>query len=189
MENDYLTDILETYKRQRPYNLRTDTDLYIPNYRLMLTRNSFFPSTIISWNKLDKEIRDNPSYNEFKSYLKSQRNSIYLPDYLLCGDRKLNIIHTRLRSFSSNLHSDLHRVNLISSSSCQCGHSNENAFHFFFECALFDEQRNRLVQKLLYFTPLTLDKLLFGDLSLSDHENYNIMDAVYCYIKETKRFT
>ena len=128
----YLNEIVGTYKATSQYNLRNNTDLYLPNYRLNSTRNSFFPSSIRAWNELHTNVRSIQSFNQFKSILKSNSESCALPKYLTTGDRKLNIIHTRIRCFCSNLNSDLHRVNLTPTPSCHCGNFNEDAFHYFF---------------------------------------------------------
>ena len=114
---EYLTEILTPHFRNNPYNLRSDADFVPPNYRLRTTNMSFFPSTIRSWDTLDFEIRHCPSNSNFKQSLKSRRDPQIIPKYLQVGDRKLNIILTRMRCFSSNLKSDLNRVNLVASPS------------------------------------------------------------------------
>jgi glucan phosphoethanolaminetransferase (alkaline phosphatase superfamily) len=53
------------------------------------------------------------------------------------GDRKTNIIHTKLRHRCSGLNADLYRVNLKNDPRCVCGHLFEDAIHFFLECPLF----------------------------------------------------
>ena len=152
------------------------------------TRYSFFPSTIRSWNELDPGTRQIQSPSQFKTLLNSNRDLSSLPKYLLLGDRKLNIIHTRIRCFSSSLNSDLYRVKLTPSPNCRCGNFNEDAFHYFFECRLYQPQRTKLLNILSNFWPLTLQKLLFGDLALADDANAKIINATLVYIKDSKRF-
>ena len=41
-------------------------------YRLQLSQNSFFPSTIKLWNNLGVDIRNSPSLNSFKTDIKNQ---------------------------------------------------------------------------------------------------------------------
>jgi hypothetical protein len=52
------------------------------------------------------------------------------------GDRKTNIIHTKLRHRCSGLNAGLYRVNLKNDTRCVCGHLFEDAIHFFLECPL-----------------------------------------------------
>jgi hypothetical protein len=60
------------------------------------------------------------------------------------GDRKTNIIHTKLRHRCSGLNADLHRVNLKNDPRCVCGHLFEDAIHFFLECPLYQQDRTSL---------------------------------------------
>jgi hypothetical protein len=46
---------------------------------------------------------------------------------MLLGDRKTNIILTKLRHRCSGLNADLHRVNLKNDPRCACGHLVEDA--------------------------------------------------------------
>ena len=45
------------------------------------------------------------------------------------GKRKLQVVHTRIRTNCSALNSDLFRKNIVDSPSCTCG-AMENAYHF-----------------------------------------------------------
>ena len=83
----------------------------------------------------------NNVYLHFKETLKCRRDIVVLPKYLLVGERKWNVIQTRLRCFSSDLKSDLYRVNLTASPYCECGHMNEDAYHFLFECTMYVNHR------------------------------------------------
>jgi hypothetical protein len=50
--------------------------------------------------------------------------------YFGWGDKKLNIIHSRLRNMCSSLNADLHLVNLKPGPACICGHGFEDCIHF-----------------------------------------------------------
>ena len=160
---EYLSDIITPYKRNNVYNLRSDADFVPPNFRLLTTNRSFFPSTIRSWDTLEQDLRHCPSFTYFKSTLKSRRDVHITPLYLLVGDRKWNILQTRLRCHASALNSDLYRVNLTDSPFCQCGNMNEDAHHFLFECILYTNHRVKLYNKVMNYQPITTDKLLSGD--------------------------
>jgi len=49
------------------------------------------------------------------------------PSYYSFGNRRVNIIHTKLRNQCSSLKQDLFRVNLVESSECSCVNPCENA--------------------------------------------------------------
>ena len=184
----FLSDIVQPMIRDNQRNLRNDNDYTLPKYRLQTTENSYFPSTIKLWNDLDRDLRYNQTYNQFKHALLNQKDVFIVPKYFLVGDRKQNIILTRLRNMCSILKADLFSVNLTGSPSCQCGTASEDVYHFFFSCPLYTRARDTLAQRLNRFFPITIEKLLFGDVSLPDVENEIIMISVQDYIKSSKRF-
>ena len=73
-------------------------------------------------------------------YFKSRITHVVekMPPYFEIGDRELIILPARLRNFCSNLNYDLFRVNLTADPSCVCRNPCENAFHFFFECPIYN---------------------------------------------------
>ena len=144
----YLTDIADPLRRNNVRNLRNMSDFELPNYRLQSTLNSFFPSTIKLWNNLEPELRHNYTLTQFKYILNNRRNCFIVPPYFVIGNRKNNILLTRLRNSCSSLNADLFRVNLTDSPSCRCGHHNEDVFHFLFQCHLYNEHRQALGYKL-----------------------------------------
>ena len=103
-----------------------------PANRLSKYQNSFFPSTIKTWNTLDLNIREVPTFFTFKKRLQFKyfRNK-KIPCYFSSGDRYLNVLQSRLRNRCSALNSDLYRANLIPNALCSCGKSDETAEHFF----------------------------------------------------------
>ena len=109
--------------------------------------------------------------------------------YYSYGCRVLNVLHTRLRHRSSNLHADLFRVNLINDPGCVCGWVIEDTFHFFLECCLYVEAREQLTNNLQFLDSLLIEALLFGDNSLSEEQNAQTFKSVQLYIKQAKRFT
>ena len=121
----------------------------------------------IKHRSIDPDVRQSQTLSNFKYAIKS-RNGIYrVPKHFLIGDRKTNILLTRLRNGCNTLKADLYRVNLITSPICQCGHENEDAFHYLFQCNLYTNQRLRLFHSLLSYVPLTVELLLFGDLKVA----------------------
>ena len=119
----YLHDIIQPLVRHNTYNVRNNDDFTLPNYRLQSTRISFFPSTIKLWNDLEPDIRHNGNFHQFRNYLRAERDVYKIPNYFYVGDRKYNVILTRLRNMCSNLNYDLFRVNLTNTPNCYCGMS------------------------------------------------------------------
>ena len=183
-----MTEIVTPLARENTYNLRNTNDFNIPNFRLQITSKSFFPSTINEWNNISPEIRHNPSHTQFKYILKRNRNTHSVPPHFFIGERKLNIIVTRLRNSCSTLNYDLFRVNLKDDPSCSCGYHTENVNHFLFDCSLYNDLRQLLFNRLNLYHPLTLEKLLFGDDNLSTSDNSIITLEVQKYVKKSKRF-
>ena len=139
----YLYDCLLPFIREEnKLNMRNQTEFRNPLTRLPLFANSFFPSTIKSWNKLSPQLRNAPTINRFKQATKNQ--TIKPPKFYIAGCRILNIIHTRLRHRSSSLNADLFRVNLANDLGCICGCAFEDAIHFILECSLYNEAREEL---------------------------------------------
>ena len=61
------------------------------------------------WNNLDETVRNSSTINSFKNNVKSVYSNLQIvPPYYIKGDRKLSVIHARLRNNCSNLKHDLY---------------------------------------------------------------------------------
>ena len=167
--------------------MRNYTQYRNPLTRLQLYSNSFFPSTVRLWNNLEPTIRDLPTIGRFKKAIKSHPYD-KPPPYYFSGNRKLNILHTKLRHRCSTLNADLHRVHLVDNPCCVCGWLYEDAIHFFLECCLYTQARYQLKESVNFLNELTIETILFGDDALSGELNLTIFKSVQQYIKQTKRF-
>ena len=184
----YLYDCLLPFIREEnELNLCNQTEFRNPFTRLQLFANSFFPSTIKSWNKLSPQLRNAPTLNRFKQANKN--HTIKPPKFYIAGCRILNIIHTRLRHRSSSLNADLFRVHLANDPGCICGCAFEDAIHYILECCLYNKAREELKLRLVFLNELKIEVLLFGDDTLTEMQNLQIFKSVQLYIKRTKRFT
>ena len=188
---EYLSDILpNTVDQTNNYNLRTGRNFTLPSARLSIYQSSYFPSTIRLWNSLDSNIRESPNSNIFKYRLKSKyplpKKS---PIYYTVGDRKANILHTRLRHRCSGLRGDLFRCNLLNISHCECGHETESVEHYLLHCNLYRVQRIRLFNNILALgIEPTIKNMLYGKNSLDFDLNCTLFKCVQRYIIDTKRF-
>ena len=165
----------------------------IPQTRTTSYMNSYFPSTIKLWNSLPYHIRSLPTLSSFINAIK--KTHYRTPNKLFNhGNRSQNIIHCQLRNNASSLNADLLKDYISDSSKCEnCDFHIENAYHFFFECPCYVEQRNTLFHCISSIDlqnpiPISLNLLLFGDSSISYAKNMKLFDCVHNYISQTKRF-
>jgi hypothetical protein len=171
------------------YNLRNANNFEVMSRRTTLFTNSFVPSAVNLWNNLPEHIKNSESISIFKNRLiREFYNPRKIPLYYSTGSRPLSVYHARLRNGCSNLNSDLCRNHIRNTSECVCGHEDENAEHYFFNCSLYVNQRIALFHATRSFHPLNLNTLLYGNQQLSDMDNTCIFIAVQKFIKETKRF-
>ena len=107
----YLNDLLPSLVNNvSKYNLRNKTHYDSPFCKLYSYERSFFPSTLKLWNELNTETLNIPTLLQFKSSIG------HLParvgEHLSVGERKYNIILTRIRHRCSSLNADLFHVNI-----------------------------------------------------------------------------
>lgn len=182
----YLSSLVpSTINSLSNYNLRNANDTQTIDSRTSQYFNSFLPSAIREWNNLPLDTRNCDSVNSFKRRLNGGRSAV--PKYYYTKNRRLQIIHTRLRTKCSSLNNDLFLKHITDSPLCRCG-SIENAEHFLLTCPLYRVQRAELMDIVSNQTYVTLDTLLFGNDTLSVHTNILIFEAVQKYINDTKRF-
>ena len=93
-----------------------------------------------------KQHKNSSSINTFKQEL--NRDLPKIPKYYFCGNRKAQILHTRLRLGCSSLNSDLLKKNYVSNTDrCTCG-SPETALHFLLKCNNYIDIRNDTINSL-----------------------------------------
>lgn len=184
------------------YQLRNASSQRLIKCRTSGHKNSFLPSSVSAWNKLDPNIRNSSSVPVFKANLQKAYAFPKPLAYYSSGVRYLSILHTRLRLRASNLHSHLNKVGLHPTNTCDCGNQTETTEHYLMHCPLFVAQRNRLYTHIRdVVAPGTnphllpnldenkyVDILLNGSVDLEDGDNNEIFRAVQTYIKETSRF-
>ena len=175
----------ETVDSSSRYPLRNNDNFQLPHSRTNLYYNSFLPSVIRDFNSLPLETKQAPSLSIFKRRLSKDIRPP--PKYFLHGDRKVQILHTKIRTNCSSLANDLFTKNITDSPFCQCGDI-ETASHFFLKCPRYLPQRALLSAEIAKLTTLTLNNILFGDSSLKNESNIHIFTSVHSYISATKRF-
>ena len=88
----------------------------------------------------------------------------------------------------SNLNRHIQSMHIVESSACSCGFVNEDEFHFFFGCPLFNRPRIILQNVISSVAPFTLRTLLYGVDEFDFTENKKIINETLKFIHETKRF-
>ena len=169
------------------YNLRNSNNIQNVPARSNYYYNSFLPSAIRDWNSLPLDTRNSESLASFKRKLNSRITRTFVPKYYYTGNRKSQVLHTRLRTNCSSLNHDLFLKNITDSPLCRCG-GIENVEHFFMSCPLYLNQRADLITSISVHTTVSLPIVLHGNGMLSFDINSVIFEAVQKYIKDTKRF-
>ena len=137
------------------------------------------------WNRLDENTRKITNYESFKDTLMA--NTIDNPLFYV-GSRQEQIIMAKLRMGGSNLNGHLYSMKLIDSPACSCGFINENEFHFFLVCPLYNRPRVTLQNAMGNIAPFTLRTLLYGSENLDLTVNKRIVTETLRFIKDSKRF-
>ncbi|MEW8191406.1 MAG: reverse transcriptase family protein [Candidatus Thiodiazotropha endolucinida] len=167
------------------YNLRNSNNLQTLDARTSLYYNSFLPSTVRAWNNVNDEVKQSDSLNTFKGFL--TKDKLLVPKHFYVGHRKVQVLHTRLRTNCSSLNLDLFTRNISDSPLCQCG-SVENAQHFFFHCRYYQVPRTELMNTVSLYQNPSLSLLLYGNDSFSLETNTIIFEKVHKFILDSKRF-
>ena len=176
--------------QEHNYSLRNTNNIPTILCRTVLFYNSLLPNSIRLWNDLPIEIQHAPSLKRFKELLDRQLDIPPVPSYYFFGPRKLQVLHSRLRTGCSSLNAHLHSKNISESPNCNCGDI-ETPAHFFLNCPLYNRSRLVLFQsfsQLQLPINLSVEILLFGCKNISDNQNQHIFQAVQNFILNTKRF-
>ena len=146
-------------------------------------KNSFFPSTVIEWNKLDSNISKSESMALFKKRILAFIRSCANSTFQYHNPKALKLI-TRLRVGLSHLR--FHKFK----------HSFQNALNPICNCPNFSNERLMFFNKLRSIDANILSKddsniskvLLYGNHLFNNEKNTSILTAAIEYIISTKRF-
>ena len=160
-------------------------------------KNSFFPSTVIEWNKIDKNIRKSESLNIFKKsilkFIRLSQNRVYNwynpKGIKLLTRLRVGLSHLREHKFKHSFQDTLNPI-------CNCGEDIETTSHYLLHCQDYLEERKTLLNTIICIVPNIFDFnndqlteiLLYGKDDLDNINNTSILDATINYLIETKRF-
>ena len=191
----YLFNIIAT--PVRPYNTRNANN--IPQFKVKhnFFKNSFFPSVVIEWNKLDLNIRNSENLFIFKKkllkFIRPSENSVFR-----CHNPKGIKLLTRLRLDLSHLREHKFKRGFLDSPNpiCSCGQNIETSTHFLLRCFNYSNERLTFLNIIRNIDSNILSKndfkvtetLLYGDSSYDDTKNTLIMNATMEFLFTSKRF-
>ena len=174
----YLFNIIP--KLNRPYPTRKANTILHFKVKCSFFKNTFSPSIIIEWNKLDLKIQNAPSLNIFKKnilkFIRRTANNIFSCDNLKgikCLTRlRLGLSHLHKLKFKNNFQDTLNPL-------CTCGCDVEYTCHFLLHCPNFFTKRITLLNKITNIDSNILNqadatitkKLLFGNSKYSNEIN------------------
>ena len=163
----------------------------------LFLKNSFFPSTAIEWNKIDKNIRKSESLNIFKKsiskFIRPSQNRVYNchnpKGIKLLTRLRVGLSHLRERKFKHSFQDTLNPI-------CNCGEDIETTSHYLLHCPDYLQERKTLLNTISCIVPKIFDFnsdqlteiLLYGKVDLDNINNTSILDATINYLIETKRF-
>ena len=160
-------------------------------------RNSFFPSSIVGWNKLSREVRKSENIRIFKKRLlefhRPSSNNIF-DVYNTCGIKPLTRYRIGLRNL--NEHKFKHGFNDTINPICICGGDIKSINHFFLHCPEYCEARQNLfdniesIDKMLLSPnePSLTHLLLFDNLKSNSSVNAFILNSAVEFILSSGRF-
>ena len=192
------------YKNQSPYylyNIIPTINKYntfrnsgkIPYFKTKhnFFKNSFFPSVIVEWNKLESSLRRCDTYNVFKSnilkFIRLSSNSFFdrhNPIGIKYITRiRLGLSHLQERKFKHGFQDTLNLV-------CNCSNDAESAIHFFLHCPLYSNERRTLLNSLVNIDQSLLDNtdvsltqiLLFGNSTFNVIVNTKIVNLTINFV-------
>ena len=161
-------------------------------------RDSFFPSTITEWNKLDRDIRNSDSLKVFKlsllKFVGPVGNSVFKINnpygLKLLTRLRLGLSHLRYHKFRHNFQDCINPI-------CVCGLEIETTTHFLLHCPLFQCARQSLLTNIKKIDESILKKhdelitktLLYGDDKFDLSCNKSIISLTIEFIVSTERFS
>ena len=133
----------------------------IPQFKVKhnFFRNSFFPSAVIEWNKLDLNIRNSESLNVFKNsflkFIRPSENSVFncqnTRGAKLLARLRLGLSHPWEHKFKNGFQDSLRPI-------CSCGNNIETLAHFLLHCPHYSNERSTFLNTIRNINRHIFDK-------------------------------
>ena len=140
--------------------------------------NSFFPSTVIEWNKLNPNLRNENSLQFIRPSLNSFFNWHNPKGIKLVTRLRTGLSHLREHKLKHSFQDSLKPI-------CRCGNDVKSCVYYFLRCPLFQNEGLILLSVVKNIDSKLLDSkllnlrltqiLLFGDTSLDVNTNSSIL--------------
>ncbi len=134
-----LIDTLEEMKTYHSHSTRPASThtIPMPKCKNEITKKSFFPSTIRSWNSLNcHEARNKSQFSTLINNMYDCKKRVFL----YCVARSEQVAFTQLRDGFCNLNYDLYIKNCVEAGNCECGHIREDSKHYLLQCSNYTSQ-------------------------------------------------
>ena len=193
----YVRHIIPETRENRTFRaLRQSELISIPRHKTLGFKKSFLLSTIKHWNDLPADARSIVSKPRFKASVKRIFGTSAPPLYHSLGNKKDNLLLTRLRVNMSKLNSHQFQIQASESPNCACGYAKEDTPHFLLHCRLFIIERAAMFGEIYAATRIALRdldnslklKILLHGFSLTDSYSKQVAPSVFRFIRSTKRF-
>ena len=181
----------------RIYNTRNAANVPSIKSKHTFFKNSYIPSTIIEWNKLDQDIRNAESYALFRkhllSFIRPEANNIFnvhnAKRIKLLTRLRVGFCHLKEGKFQHNFEDAVNPF-------CSCRNFVESITHVFLHCSHFSNQRLTLINKIKDIDNRIFDKsnslitqtLLFGDEKLSITDSKSTLEITIQFLISSGRF-
>jgi hypothetical protein len=200
----YLQNLCPPLTRDRTvYNLRTGSNITMPQIKTSTYQNSYFPQSIKDWNELAPKYREIGTLVTFKEHQK--KNIGYKTNHLYhLYSSKAAINHTRIRLGLSGLASQRCDYKHIKDPKCiKCNAKVENPAHYFLNCPAYAAHRVEFlgeICRILHNHGIEVDfsrvrskqffisTILRGSPLLDDLNNGIIVVFTQNFIRNTQRF-
>ena len=191
----YLTELIPTLNEA--YQTRHVANIPYLSFKHNLFKNTFSPSTILEWSKLDLSLQSSASYNVFKNsilkFIRPSPNKIF--EYHNPKGIKL-VIRLRLGLSHLQEHKFKHSFQDTLNPLCSCGLDIETTSHYFLHYPLFHTERSTLLNNINETDSRIFPKsesvvtriLLYGDDSFKVEVNLLILNATIDFVLSTNRF-
>jgi hypothetical protein len=200
----YLLNICPPLTRDRTtYNLRTGSNITMPQIKTSTYQKSYFPQSIKDWNELAYKDREIGTIATFKEYQKKKLGYKINHTYHLYSSRAA-VNHTRIRLGLSGLASQRHDYKHIKDPKCiKCNAKVENPAHYFLNCPAYAAHRAEFLAETCHILQINgigvdltrvrsrtffINTILKGSLLLDDLNNGIIFTFTQEYIRKTQRF-
>ena len=186
----YIVDLIpQLVGETSRYDLRNRRHITVLPQRTTIFQNSCIPSSVRACDSLDDHYRNCQTYGSFCYKIKNDLNSsVKIPNHYHKENRKLFILHCRLRNRCSALHADLFYNHLSDNTLYDCQQEIEDGKHFIFRCYRYEHERVNMFHKTRQFLPLNVSDALNGKRNLSVDDKSVLFEAIQTYIKDTRCF-